>query len=1239
MSAPEKRVLAQDRPQYEQSVKAKRIAQVKKEQADYEVALKQYESDVAQYEQEKQAAEAQYQKDLAEYKKYQDKIDQKNSIQKQYEDRISELESQKQNEINSMKTYKMVSTIKNGEKVSVKKALSNEEKKAKKNAISRKYNDIIDNTKKEMRGKLGSASFSIAYPGQPVPREVQKKYESAIASGEGVTLTQIYKQYQQNKQATLQAKRQTSIQQAQSAAIQQRESYSLMGQVGSSYGLQEGAERAGAIKPTQMPSNTIFPEMPMQAQKTSPPMINVKTGEYIYGKFVENNPRALVAGLRKPVPAEGSVKEQPQKPIFGFQNITEVKEPSALALLEFQSQLKTRTAPSQTVYVGILEERGLPLTPLSRRIIEVYSSKPIKEYKTRAEAFGLEEAKGKKGIISSPLGAKLFDMGTGEGSVRIGKILGYKYGKPILVNNLGVGVQGPPEGEPVLTPFGNLQFMVETGQLSPNPKSPQYKPQFQGPQRPKELSSSGERFEVILSALEKEQKRAAKFNDDVGELYHFGLEGVKDTIAGAAYIENLLWEGEAFVRRGERKTRDILIPPTSTSVAIESGITTRTPQGVYLALKGYEGQYGKGSVAGGFASLLIPLPTGKVSLPEKISSPLTKASQKAIPRVVKNKIAEIKESIKFGKKQRLAEEYASSRSIEGVFGIRREGKNIYIIERGLEEQRPNIPSIPATSRIIGFTQYVKGVQPKPIYSKTVIEKIPTVGKPSKVPMTVIEFGKKKTTITDFTAPSDVKVPPTEPTIISFTKEKPKAPLIPTYSIDENVMIISPDMEFRRTAKTLGLKQSSQFVYEKVFPSRKTMTEIALKEKEQQINIVAIGRSAPYEIVKIGKPSNVKSVLGKIKGILIPKKKETTDIFDYIGSKSRVTRVFETSGMGLGKSEFVKEVTKKGELIPVGSKDMTRALERAGLGEKRQIIKPLTPFDTTQFKVSKGTAGSSGRGRQLSEDVKENIIKSYTSKSVPKTTDYLSAPSRYVKPVSLEEPKIRSDVDIEYTTPRYPETKILPISIPISLSREKIMSLSMTTQVPKIREDEMMKLDTSQITKQKTETLQRQKEKLDMGRVTKQKLRGRQITRPRQVIILTPVLKAPVTERQQLKQPQLQKVQQKTLQVLKFKYVPYKPSRETEGPRRRPIPVFPKETKIPKSVLKKQKERVDFLGASSELQISGVFKRQDITYGQKKIARLLKGDVRVVQGKKRTVRRSKERKDLLGFPKKKKSRFW
>ncbi len=108
---------------------------------------------------------------------------------------------------------------------------------------------------------------------------------------------------------------------------------------------------------------------------------------------------------------------------------------------------------------------------------------------------------------------------------------------------------------------------------------------------------------------------------------------------------------------------------------------------------------------------------------------------------------------------------------------------------------------------------------------------------------------------------------------------------------------------------------------------------------------------------------------------------------------------------------------------------------------------------------------------------------------------------------------------------------------------------------------------------------------------------------------------------------------------------------TIPPPNRRLPVLlDMEGKIPKSVLKKQKERADFLGASSELQISGVFKRAEITYGQKRINRLLKGDMRVVSGKPRNTKRGPikwtegKKGDMFGFKneakkKSKMKKFW
>ena len=150
--------------------------------------------------------------------------------------------------------------------------------------------------------------------------------------------------------------------------------------------------------------------------------------------------------------------------------------------------------------------------------------------------------------------------------------------------------QGPPKPqyETVNAPIGNLQYLYG--------------------EKP-ELSSTGERLQYGLNWIEKTQNDIAKKPQGADTaLVSFGLESGKDILSTGAFIENSIWQGESYITKKPQKVGNIEIPQTASGTLIESIASGKSP---YEAGVQYEKTHGKGSVLGGIAMTLIPIPTPK----------------------------------------------------------------------------------------------------------------------------------------------------------------------------------------------------------------------------------------------------------------------------------------------------------------------------------------------------------------------------------------------------------------------------------------------------------------------------------------------------------------------------------------------------------------------------------------------------------------------------------------------------
>ena len=1325
MSVPERRVLEQDRPQYEQSVKAKRIAQAKREQQEYDTAQKQYESDVAKYEQEQKAAEEKYQRELAEYNRQLEEYNKSGwgkyeETAKNYDEKIKTIKEQRDEALRNVKTTKMVRD-QSKPNTWYEKPLSREEKKIIQNSISKKYNSQIEKVQREKNERLQLLSFSIKYPGQRIQPSTLKTFRKDTSS-KAPSLVTLYEREKYNRAAELEAAKRSGAQTARAVAVKQKAEMGIIGTTQTSYGLREGSERAAAVKPTQMPSGTLFPAMPMQAEKTRRPMINVDTGQSIMGaqraspavtvKTVENryeiqtaegtktfktketaqrylekkqitvpikpvlrevtrtipakpesrgapllaNPLAKLAGLTKPVPVEGSVKEQPQKPIFSFQNISEVKEPSGLALLEFQSQLKTRERPSQTVYAGILEERGLPMTPLSRRIIDAFSSKG--KFAGYVEPV---QAKGRKGIISKD-GKQIFDIETGMGDVTIGRKLGFVYDYNLqrpttetpkmfegtLQYVLSPKVQGPPKPryETVVAVPGSLEYAVQN-QTKPTPFNKLIESSYKSVD---EFQSSLQKNYPIVSAVGPSQ----------------ALETVKIGIATAGFIASGTEQYvDPFVQEklGLKKTirpAPLVLSETSDEVLLPVDIgrsfesksivpKERYFEGIYE----YGKKYGAGSLVVGGATYYAG--KGILQVPKKGFELVGIA----------------------GQSQKLL--LKESEELQTVYrGITFRNRPIL----GFQEGKPRIG--------IDYSKipYEKIDIKNPVYARSGME-------------AALGSGIEKFTF--YSRPA-LKVQ-REKGVISELSEQRAIEI--TKGTEMGIRVESKVGSFAQTPFENLSKRQSDYLFKKTAQLQKQ------KKVEAVHGSVALGAQVPKPIQSSIKFGDIDIVPTKPTVVNANKLLESIAHDFPLESGQRIKTVKPSSATtnrqlllfteGKKEPEKILEVVLKGdEKLPSGESIVTKGTNILGfkipfgksVKEKSFGLKVHTANYQLLTNVKQAISYQKGTGRELLDIYPS----SGRVKDVART--YLNLKAKAIfkggkkgEALDIQAEKIRSLYNIDFgdigaekivissSPPKAISitNKITPEIIPTATIKTESIETKPRVQSVRIMESEIsirpsrsysyhprVSVTPSKIQSLKQSIVQSiRPSSVQTSRMTTSKRPSIKPSRttyrirvPRTQSTRSTITKIPPTSRFYTPPSRITSTPPSRIPP-SYRITP--PSRITSTPpsrippsyritpppttittlppiRKTPI-LLTTEGKIPKSVLKKQKEKADYLGNVSEVQLEGIFGRTETVYGQKKISRLLKGDIRVVQGKKRTVRITKEKKDILGFGKKKKANFW
>ena len=841
----------------------------------------------------------------------------------------------------------------------------------------------------------------------------------------------------------------------------------------------------------------------------------------------------------------------------------------------------------------------------------------------------------------------------------------------------GTPIQGAPapEYQTVVYPKAGDKYITTQGGLGT--------PLVEHTITEKPLSSTGTRLELIAGWLDQQQIQAVKddkvsyYRDAYGipqrqggtNLIPMGIEVLKDVVAGAAYLENLVWAGEAAVRGGEKKTRDIIIPETATGVLTSAVIQGKSAPEIWKAGAQYEKTYGRGTVLAGGSAAFIPIPgmaglnivkSVKASpLAMKFISPVARKVEPVLAKLqvpkIKNVKAKFQDIIISSNQKRIVKQYAITRADEGIFGIKKLSRNVWSIERGVEEVVK--PVSPILKKIqTGWTK-TKGVI-KPTFSKepkNII--IPKQGKMSTVPLTIIEFGKEytkrgsklseivpkfekiageklpvlakspKKVVVKRVKPLSVKIKkslgiglgfglPKKGLVKSITgslgigvkKSRPKAKKVTLTEVTDfmavekgqyqtvgtnRVLLTAADPDFIKQANRLKLEKISTSGYQ-----GRISKELVEAEQIGLVKLSAIGKTIPMKLGKSG------------------------DIFGYIGKKTRLTKVFELGKGGLGKADFTIDVTKNKNILSIGSKDFTRKLEAVGLGTKRIITKGSFT-DSSSIPTGLGRAGG-GAASRLEASVKRNIISSFaksetvSAKAVNVSLDKIKGATKYTPAgAGLIGGTVKESNTTDYfkTPDRYQgrskvksvfdnDTELINEYNMFELGKVAKAS-SDTYLIPKLG----IGSSSRSLTRTETRLLGNQKQSLSLDVAPKIK-----------TDILTKQIEKLDTKHDQfrIQLPKLREIErQKTIVEAK-----QTPKLKIDTPTRFKItsrldtptvtttklipPVFPLPNIRARRKSKGKVEKTysaDFLGASSESSILGLTNRADITYGLEKTSRL------------------------------------
>lgn len=515
---------------------------------------------------------------------------------------------------------------------------------------------------------------------------------------------------------------------------------------------------------------------------------------------------------------------------------------------------------------------------------------------------------------------------------------------------------------------------------------------------------------------------------------------------------------------------------------------------------------------------------------------------------------------------------------ESPFGIEKTNKNLYRITGTTEEQRT--------------TKISEKLEPEiEVIRQQRVEKIPGYGPVSKPTgkVTAVKPIEPKVTI-----PEPIKEKPITDVFVQFGKKAKEAkvievveskPIIPKQIIIEGE--VAP-----ATAKLVGVKKVGEvFVGRK--PTSKGLEEIAKAEEFGKIAQVAETRQAPLKAVLKGKAD-------VLRGYAVGKQQYRTRVYQV--ERPLGTPIGATEAARVSPKSFIKAIIKgrKYEGISlleksrqfVGAKGYGRILKGVGIVEgkgKRKIGKTKPYEPPTESRVG---AGQSGKALKYGEKTTGVLTKVLGQPVITKPRyDYLGPVlSPTEKQLIRERKVIEEEESQELQYPPQQKTR---------LAEQLTTSQSIRTQ-EELRTKEQVKPITVNILSQRPKIKEETKEIIIPRLVTIPTVRTEQQPRLQTgfKLIQTPFLEQKLVQREE--------TVTERIKTPLFKRPPIPPP----GPS---IPIYYEIKK--KERKERSRDRIEFIGNVPLREFAGVYKRKEITYGSKAVARLVGRDISLSRGTK------------------------
>ena len=1263
--------LPQDLPQREEHLAPQRKADEIK-----------YREDVAAQEREQKKADEQYQKDLDAYNKQiaeQNKKTEKDEIEEKYQEKINELNREKEKLIDY---YRQQPTEDARSRDLKRKAISKIEMKYKK-----KINEVV----REKQTRI----LPITLREQGYPEHVVTKITRGFRKGDFLTTTSATTAAERSyvgKQVTIQRQKEMSVKEAMQAPSYTKEQTTQIeagsaGLLGSP--TPEMEARAEKIKPT--------PDIitGRQSVESRARLTNVDTGQSIIGghegtpsrtvtittasggfDIIQKNGIATASPTGKTIltettriiperpPSKGvSPKTNPVALIAGMFNqnldaagkpIERKSEPSNIDILKdtlsrYQSVYGAeQKAPFATVLEASLTDRGKKVGVMERLFIE---KSAYKQYKTRAEAFGLVEAKGEKATFVNPKTGKKFSAETGMGDVTIGRQLGFVF---------DYNLQRPTTEYPK-TFEGSLSYVVS--------------PKVQGPQKPKE--------ETVIAvpgsleyALGEQESKPTSFNKLIETQYNKLGEMQEVVKKRGNILEQIAYAPSEIVRSGlgtmamiVNVSEQYVDPFVQKSLGLKQ---TTQPKPIEL----------KSDVAG---TVILPYQFEKgrfdYSTKEWGSRQAQFIEKKGVPAYVlgvgfdylgvKGAPTAIKGGLKIvgfvGQKQKLL--LKGSEELQTVYqGITFRNRPLIGLQEGRLRFGIDYSKIPYERIDLENPVYARsgmeaslgsGIEKFTFYSRPALEAQrrkgvisalsearaqevvkgiemgmktkSKVGRFADVPFenlskrqsdylfkTTTQLQKEKKVeavhgsvalgaqVPEPIKPAikfgDIDIVPSKPTVENANKLIDRLATGFPLEAGQRIKVIKPSSETANRQLwlfTKGKKEPEKILEvvlkgdEKLKSGESIVTEgtnilgfkipfsKSVKEKSFGLKV----HTANYQLL-----TNVKQALAYQKG-----GKELFDIYPSPGRTKDIARTY----LNL-KAKAIFKGGKKGEELDIQAEKI-KSLYNIDFGdiESEKIVlssSPKTPSTVNKISLRKipTTTPKTGQEESTKSETRPSIIQS------PRITS--------IKPSSV------SRITSSFKSSSFRPSK----TSSLRPSKQQSVKTPSRTQYGKQTSNYIIKAHPRIISPPSRSPPPSRTPPYNVMPPSKTSPPSRT---PPSYRILTP--------------PSI------TRQPSSYRVTPPKDTVVIPPKKRKPILLL-EHGKPRKSVDKDIGEKADFLGNVSESSIVGIYNRIETTYGQRRINKLLKGDVRVVKGQKRTVRVSKKQKDILGFEKKKtksKTSFW